>query len=68
MSARIITFDPMDVRRHLIACERTRLANKKTITPDEMSRLVIATRGERLNFDLIGRVIAERLRRREAVR
>lgn len=53
------------LRKHLIACETERLKTK-AITQDEMSRLIIATRGrERLNFDLIGRVIAEKMRRRE---
>lgn len=65
MSAlKVLEFDPKDKRSYLIACERTRLSNKK-ISADEMSRLVIATKGERLNFDLIGRVLAERLRLKE---
>ena len=64
-AAKILSFDPLDVRRYVIACERTRLSQKKEITPDEMSRLVIATKGERMNYDLLGRVLAERLRLKE---
>lgn len=63
-AAKVIEFDPLALRRFEIACERERLETK-VITPDEMSRLIVATKGERMNYDLIGRVLAVKLRLRD---
>lgn len=65
MSANLIEFDPLTMRRFEIACETERLASRD-VTPAEMTHLVNATIGkERINFDLIGRVLTEKLRLKE---
>ena len=57
-------YDALAFRRFQIACERERLA-PHGITPDEEVQVSRATIGrERINYELVGRVLGVRLQER----
>lgn len=62
--SRLRALMPLAFRRHVIACERDRLTGR-ALTTEDVARVATVTIGERVNYELYGRVVSARLRLRE---
>lgn len=60
MSCAAAEFDQLKWQRFVVACERERLA-PRPLTHAEVSRVEAVTRGERINFDLVERLLGPTL-------